>query len=88
MVRPHGAAPGSDGPPARRVLHHHQAAVDGQHLAGDVRGFVRGEERDGVRDLVGRAEPAERRSIGDLGLQVLGQVLRQLGQDEARARRR
>ena len=57
-------------------------------LAGDERGLVAGEERDGVGDLLGRAEPAERRRGRDLGLERLGQVLRELGQDEARARRR
>ena len=39
-------------------LHHHQAAVDGEHLAGDEGGLVAGEEGDGVGDLLGRAEPA------------------------------
>ena len=42
--------------------HHHQAAVDGEDLAGDVGGLVRGEERDGVGDLLGRPEAAERRA--------------------------
>ena len=44
-------------PPA---LHHHEAAVDRKDLAGDERGLVRAEEGDGVGDLVGRAEAAER----------------------------
>ena len=66
------------------VLHHHQAAVDGQHLAGDVGRLVRSKEGHGVRNLAGRAEPAERRGGSDLGLQRLGQVAGELGQDEAR----
>ena len=32
---------------ARRPLHHHQAAVDGEDLAGDEGGLVGGEEGDG-----------------------------------------
>src|SRR5438034_8547175 len=64
-------------------LHHHQAAVDGQHLPRDERGLVADEERDGVGDLLGRAEPAEGRPGRDLGLERLGQVLGELGEDEA-----
>src|SRR5207302_5549598 len=36
------------------------AAVGSPHRAGHVRGLVRGEERDDVRHLLGRALPAER----------------------------
>ena len=50
----------------------------------DERGLVADEEGDGVRDLLGRAEAAERRPVRDLVLEVLGQVLRQLGQHEPR----
>ena len=35
-------------------LHHHQAAVDGEDLAGDERGLVAGEEGDRGGDLLGR----------------------------------
>ena len=45
-----------------RDLHHHQAAIDGQDLAGDVGGLVGGEEGDRLGDLVGRPEAAERRA--------------------------
>ena len=62
VVRPHAASE----PSRRSLLHHHQAAVDGEHLARDVRRLVRGQERDRVGDLVGRAEAAERRALGDL----------------------
>ena len=48
----------------------------------------RGEEGDRVGDLLGRPEPAERRPLGELRLEVLGQVLGQLGEHEARAPRR
>ena len=41
-------------------LHHDQAAVDGEHLAGDEGRLIRHEEGDGVSDLLGRAETAER----------------------------
>ena len=43
-------------------LHHHEAAVDGQHLARDERGLVGGEEGDRVGDLLGRPEPTQRRA--------------------------
>ncbi len=47
-----------NGTPSR--LHHHQAAVDGEHLARDERGLVGGEEGDRVRDLLRccRSDPA------------------------------
>ena len=44
-----------------RRLHHHEAAVDGEHLARDEPRLVRREERDRVGDLLGRPEPPERR---------------------------
>ena len=37
-----------------------QAAVDHEHLAGDERGFVRGEIECQSADVVGLAEPADR----------------------------
>ncbi len=68
---------------ARRLLHH-QSAIHGENLAGDVARFVRGEERDGVRDVLNRSKVPER-SLGlDLIGQSGGQVLGQLGDDEAR----
>ena len=69
-------------------LHHHQTAIDRKDLAGDEGGLIAGQEGDRVGDLGGRAEPPERGPAGDLGLERLGQVLGQLGQDEARAPRR
>ena len=42
--------------------HHDEATVDGEDLARDEGGLVRGEERDGVGDLLGGPEPAERRA--------------------------
>jgi hypothetical protein len=65
-------------------LLHHQAAVDGENLARDVRGFVRGEESHGVGDVLDRAKVAKGRRGLDLILQGFGQVLGQLGDDEAR----
>ena len=69
------------------LLHHHEAAVHAKDLARDERGLVAGEERDGVGDLLGRAEPRERRPVRDLVLQRVGEVLRQLGQHEAGSNR-
>ena len=70
-------------------LHHHQAAVDGEHLAGDERGLVLSQERDRMRRSP-RSSPKRPSGVraDDLVLQRVGQVLGQLGEDEARARRR
>ena len=43
-------------------LHHDQAAVDGEDLAGDERRLVGDEEGDRGGDLLGRAEAAQRRA--------------------------
>ena len=75
-----------NGTPSR--LHHHQAAVDGEHLARDVRGLVRGEEGDRVGDLLRLTEAAQGRARRELVQQLLGQALGQLRLDEARAPRR
>ena len=71
--------------PREDQLHHHQAAVDGQHLAGDVRRLVGGEEGDCVGDLARLAEAAQGGALDELGLEIVGQVLGQLRDDEARA---
>src|SRR3974377_2041584 len=43
----------------RKKLHGH-AAIDGQHLAGDVARCRAGQKQDGVRHVVGLAEAAQR----------------------------
>ena len=54
------------------MLHHHPA-INAQHLAGDVTGFRRSEERDRARDIFRRAGFAER----DLRLNRLLDFVRQ-----------
>lgn len=49
-----------------RPLHHNEAAVDGENLSGDVRGFIGGQKGDRVGNLLGRAEAAKGRPVGDL----------------------
>jgi hypothetical protein len=55
--------------------HYHQAAVDGEDLAGDEGGLVGGEERDGAGNLLGRSELAERRLGVDLVLEHVDPTL-------------
>src|SRR5438045_557567 len=70
--------------PETYVLHHHQAAVDGEDLAGDERGLVAGEERDRIGDLRRLAEPPQRRGGPELVLERGGQSARELRVHEAR----
>src|SRR5438552_6815511 len=67
-------------------LHHH-AAVHGPRLAGDVTGPWRGEERDHLRDVLRRAESAERDPGLEFGPCGLRQLRRHLRRDEPRADR-
>src|ERR1017187_5487014 len=66
-------ASASRGIPA--FLHVH-AAVDGEHVAGNVTGLLADQELHGVGDVLGLADAAERNPGEDLGLHLLGQVER------------
>src|SRR5215471_396700 len=65
-------------------LHHH-ATVHRPGLPGDVARAGRGEERDHLGHVLGRAEPAEWDARLELGLGGLGQLVRHLGGDVAGA---
>ena len=68
----------------RREGYNVLAAVDGQHLAGDVGRLVGGKEDDGVGDLVRRAHALQRHGVEErLALRVfLGPVLERRRQRE------
>src|SRR3954452_14336369 len=63
---------------------HSESAVDRDDCPGDVASIVRGEPRDGVRDLGGRAHPAQRDLRPVRRLLLLGQHRGHVGLDEAR----
>ena len=79
VIPGHGRAPPPGHPTVPQIrralsqhLHHHQAAVDGEDLAGDERGLVAGEEDDRSRDLLGLAESPERRRRASCSLSASG----------------
>src|SRR2546425_809876 len=55
------------------------SSVDDEHLAGDVAGLIRGQERDGVRDVLDRAEPPERDLLEEIVLDLLGERIGEIG---------
>src|SRR5690348_4701542 len=62
-----------------------EAAVDADALAGQERGVVAEQERDDQRDVVGIAEPAERRLSLERGARgcIIGQRCGGVGADES-----
>src|ERR1019366_2277709 len=68
--------------PYATFLHIH-AAVDGEHVPGDVGGLFAGQELHGAGDVLGLADAAERNLGEVLGLHFIGQDPRHVGLDVA-----